>query len=94
MNQIIFTHLAKKFKRVRYVFFVILPNLGTDTLKSLKEKKSTKLYYLLNTNLYKVGKHSMGKTTQKTMTVHDSHSMHCPIRAFARSENPGGEGWG
>ena len=61
MNQIIFTHLGKKFKKVRYVFFVILPNLGTDTLKTLNEKKSTKLYYLLNTYLHKVGKHSIGK---------------------------------
>lgn len=60
MNQIIFTHLGKKFKKVRYVFFVILPNLGTDTLKTLNEKKSTKLSYL-----HKVGKHSIGKTTQK-----------------------------
>ena len=80
MNQIIFTHLGKKFKKVRYVFFVILPNLGTDTLKTLNEKKSTKLYYLLNTYLHKVGKHSIGKTTQKTTTVHGSHSMHCPMK--------------
>ena len=35
-------HLGMKFKKVRYVFFVILPNLGTDTLKTLNEKKSTK----------------------------------------------------
>ena len=77
MNQIIFTHLGKKFKKVRYVFFVILPNLETDTLKTLNEKKSTKLHhYLLNTYLHKVGKHSIGKTT----TVHGSHSMHCPMK--------------
>ena len=61
-------------------FLVILPNLGTDTLKTLNEKKSTKLNYLLNIYLHKVSKHSMGNTTQKTTTVHGSHSMHCPMK--------------
>ena len=77
MNQIIFTHLAKKSKKIRYVFFVILHNLGTDTLKTLNEKKSNKLYNLLNTGLHKVGKQRIGKTTT---TVHGSHSMHCPMK--------------
>ena len=35
-------HFGMKFKKVGYVFFVIRPNLGTDTLKTLNEKKSTK----------------------------------------------------